>query len=41
MEIDALYSVPLQMAQSAGVAMPTLEALAALIVVKARERGLY
>ena len=41
MEIDALYSVPLQMAQAAGVAMPTLEALAGLIRVKARERDLY
>jgi 2-dehydropantoate 2-reductase len=41
MEIDALYSVPLQMARAAGVAMPTLEVLAGLIRVKARERGLY
>jgi 2-dehydropantoate 2-reductase len=41
MEIDALYSVPLQMAQAAGVPMPTLEVLAALIRAKARERGLY
>ena len=41
MEIDALYSVPLQMAQAAGVPMPTLEVLAGLIRVKARERGLY
>jgi 2-dehydropantoate 2-reductase len=41
MEIDALYSVPLQMAKAAGVPMPTLEVLAALIRVKARERGLY
>jgi 2-dehydropantoate 2-reductase len=41
MEIDALYSVPLQMAQAAGVAMPTLANLAGLIRVKARERGLY
>jgi 2-dehydropantoate 2-reductase len=41
MEIDALYSVPLQMARAAGVPMPTLEVLAALIRVKARERGLY
>jgi 2-dehydropantoate 2-reductase len=41
MEIDALYSVPLQMAQAAGVPMPTLETLAALIRVKARERNLY
>ena len=41
MEIDALYAVPLQMAQSAGVPMPTLEVLAGLIRVKARARGLY
>jgi 2-dehydropantoate 2-reductase len=41
MEIDALYSVPIQMAQAAGVPMPTLETLAALIRVKARERDLY
>ena len=41
MEIDALYSVPLDMARSAGVAMPALETLAGLIRVKARARGLY
>jgi 2-dehydropantoate 2-reductase len=41
MEIDALYSVPLQMAGAAGVPMPTLALLAALIRVKAHERGLY
>jgi 2-dehydropantoate 2-reductase len=41
MEIDALYTVPLQMARSTDVMMPTLELLAALIRVKARERGLY
>jgi len=41
MEIDALYSVPLQMAQAAGIPMPTLTTLAALIRVKAREKGLY
>jgi 2-dehydropantoate 2-reductase len=41
MEIDALYSVPLQMAWAAGVAMPTLEVFSALIRMKARERGLY
>jgi 2-dehydropantoate 2-reductase len=41
MEIDALYSVPLQMARAVGVAMPTLEVLSGLIRVKARERGLY
>ncbi len=41
MEIDALYSVPLAMADSMGVPMPTLSLLAALIRVRAREDGLY
>jgi 2-dehydropantoate 2-reductase len=41
MEIDALYSVPLEMARAAGVPMPTLELLVALIKVRAREAGLY
>jgi len=41
MEIDALYSVPLEMARSAGVDMPTLELLASLIKAKARAKGLY
>ena len=41
MEIDALYSVPLQFSRIAGVAMPTLELLVALIKVRAREAGLY
>jgi 2-dehydropantoate 2-reductase len=41
MEIDALYTVPLQMAADAGVPMPTLALLAALIRVRAREDGLY
>ena len=41
MEIDALYTVPLQMARDAGVPMPTLAMLAALIRVRAREEGLY
>jgi 2-dehydropantoate 2-reductase len=35
MEIDALYSVPLDMARDAGVAMPMLEMLTALIRVRA------
>lgn len=39
MEIDALYNVPLQLAAMMGVAMPTLELLAALIRVKAAGRG--
>jgi len=41
MEIDALYSVPLEMAHAAGVDMPTLELLASLIKAKARAKGLY
>ncbi len=38
MEVDALYNVPLQLAAMAGVAMPTLEMLAALIRVKVKAR---
>jgi 2-dehydropantoate 2-reductase len=41
MEIDALYSVPLDMARLAGVPTPTLDLLVSLIKVKARARGLY
>jgi 2-dehydropantoate 2-reductase len=41
MEIDALYSVPLDMARLIGVATPTLDLLVSLIKVKARVRGLY
>ncbi len=41
MEIDALYSVPLDMARMMGVATPTLDLLAAMIKVKARAAGLY
>jgi len=41
MEIDALYTVPLEMAAMVGVAMPTLELLVALIKVRARQAGLY
>ncbi|HTW68565.1 MAG TPA: 2-dehydropantoate 2-reductase [Acetobacteraceae bacterium] len=41
MEIDALYSVPLDMARMAGIATPTLDLMVAAIRVKARERGLY
>jgi 2-dehydropantoate 2-reductase len=41
MEIDALYSVPLDMARLVGVATPTLDLLVSLIKVKARARGLY
>ncbi len=39
MEVDALYNVPLQLAGMVGVAMPTLELLAALIRVKVKARG--
>jgi 2-dehydropantoate 2-reductase len=41
MEIDALYSMPLEMARLAGVPTPTLDLLVSLIKVKARARGLY
>ena len=41
MEIDALYSVPLDMARLLDVPMPTLDLLVSLIKVKARARGLY
>ena len=41
MEIDALYSVPLDLAKSLGVPMPTLEMIVGLIKVRARAGGLY
>ena len=41
MEIDAMYSVPLDMARMMGVVTPTLDLLAAMIKVKARAAGLY
>lgn len=41
MEIDALYSVPLELARMQGVATPTLDLLVALIKVRARGAGLY
>lgn len=41
MEVDALYSVPLDMARAAGVATPTLDLLAAMVRVRARTAGLY
>ncbi len=41
MEIDALYSVPLELAKWAGVSMPTLSMIAAMIRVRAREERLY
>jgi 2-dehydropantoate 2-reductase len=41
MEVDALYSVPLEMARMVGVDTPTLDLLVGLIKVKARAKGLY
>jgi 2-dehydropantoate 2-reductase len=41
MEIDALYSVPLDMARLHGVATPTLDLLVAMIKARARAAGLY
>ena len=41
MEIDALYSVPLDLASLYGIATPTLDLLVAMIKVKARAAGLY
>lgn len=41
MEIDALYSVPLEMARMMEVATPTLDLLVSLIRIRARAAGLY
>jgi len=41
MEVDALYSTPLELAEMVGVTLPTLELLVALIKVRARQAGLY
>lgn len=41
MEIDALYSVPLDMARLHGIATPTLDLLVAMIKARARAAGLY
>ncbi len=41
MEIDTLYTVPLEMARAAGVPTPTLDLLAALTRARARSAGLY
>lgn len=41
MEIDALYTVPLQMARAAGVATPVLDLLVAMTRARARSAGLY
>ncbi len=41
MEVDALYTTPLELAEMVGVKLPTLELLVALIKVRARQAGLY
>jgi 2-dehydropantoate 2-reductase len=41
MEIDALYTVPLEMARMVEVPTPTLDLLVSLIKVRARAAGLY
>ena len=41
MEVDALYTTPLELAEMVGVTLPTLELLVALIKVRARAAGLY
>jgi 2-dehydropantoate 2-reductase len=39
--MDALYTVPLEMARMTGVPTPTLDLLVALIKVRAQAAGLY
>jgi len=41
MEIDAMLTVPLDLARELGVATPTLDLLAALTKLRARAAGLY
>jgi 2-dehydropantoate 2-reductase len=41
MEVDALYSVPLEPARMMNMPTPTLDLLVSLIKVKARAKGLY
>ena len=41
MEIDALYTVPLDMARLLGVVTPTLDLLVSMIKVRAHAAGLY
>jgi 2-dehydropantoate 2-reductase len=41
MEVDALYSMPLEMARMVGVPTPTLDLMVGLIKVKARGKELY
>jgi 2-dehydropantoate 2-reductase len=41
MEIDAIYSIPLEMARHLGVRTPTLDLLVGLVKLRARSAGLY
>jgi 2-dehydropantoate 2-reductase len=41
MEVDALFTAPIEMARTAGVPVPMLEMLTALVKVRARSAGLY
>jgi ketopantoate reductase len=41
MEIDALYTVPLELARLMGVKTPMLDLLVSMIRVKSRAAGLY
>jgi 2-dehydropantoate 2-reductase len=41
MEIDALYSIPLEMARHLGIPTPTLDLLVGLVKLRARSAGLY
>lgn len=41
MEVDAIYTVPLELARLAGVATPTLDLIVALLRLRARAAGLY
>jgi 2-dehydropantoate 2-reductase len=41
MEVDALYTVPLEMARLMDVPTPTLDLVVAMIRLKAQEMGLY
>jgi ketopantoate reductase len=41
MEVDALYTVPLEMAKRNGVATPLFELLTSLVRLRAANSGLY
>jgi 2-dehydropantoate 2-reductase len=41
MEVDAIYTIPLEMARLAGVATPTLDLLVTLLKLRAAAAGLY